>query len=75
MKFDIHETSSSTSSNVSFLLRCAQQCCIRSAITFNTVERARALGLWVSMVIVYSLHLFRALAGQFKLRNGERAKS
>ena len=45
------------------------------AITFNSVARALALRLSVSMVMVHSLHLFRALPRQFKLENGERAKS
>ena len=49
-KFDFHQTSSSTSSSVSFVLRCEQQCCICSAITFNCVSRARALRLSLSMV-------------------------
>ena len=67
-KFDFHQTSSSTSSNVSFVLRCERQCCIRSAITFNSVARTHALRLSISMVMAYSLHLFRALPRQFKLR-------
>ena len=50
-KFDLHQTSSSTSSNVSFVLRCEQQCCIRLAITFNSVARVNVLRLSVSMVI------------------------
>ena len=74
-KFDFHQTSSLPSSNVSFVLRCEQKCCIRSAITFDSVTRAQTLRLSVSMVVVYSLHLFRSLPRHFKLRNGERAKS
>ena len=54
-----------------FVLRCEQQCCIRSAITLNSVARARAPRLWVSMVMVYLLHLFHGLPRQFKLQNGE----
>ena len=34
-KFDFHQTLSSTSSNISFVLRCQQKCCIRLAIVFN----------------------------------------
>ena len=68
MKFDFHATTSSTLSNVSSVLRCEQQCCIRSAITFNSVARTHALRLSVSMVLAYSLYLFRALPRQFKLR-------
>ena len=64
-----------TSSNVSFVLRCEQLCCIRLAITFNSVARTRALRLSVSMVMVDSLHPFHALPRQFKLQNNERAKS
>ena len=72
MKFDFHQTSSLPSSNVSFVLRCEQQCCIRSVHSFgHQIEQQ----LSVSMVVVYSLHLFSALPRQFKLRNGERAKS
>ena len=44
-------------------------------ITFNNVARARAQWLSVSMVMVYLLNVFRALPGQFKLQNVERAKS
>ena len=32
----------STSSNISFVLRCEQQCCIRLATVFNFVEHAHA---------------------------------
>ena len=39
-------SSSSTSSKVSFVLRCEQQCYIRSAIIFNSFARERALGLF-----------------------------
>ena len=39
--------------------------------TFNSV----ALRFSVSMLIVYSLHLFRAMQRPFKLQNGEQAKS
>ena len=35
MKFDFHQTSSLPSSNVSFVLRCEQQCCIRSVHSFG----------------------------------------
>ena len=62
-------------STVSFVLRCEQQCCIRSAFKFNSVAHARALRLSVSMAVVYSLHLFHALPRQFKLWNGKQAKS
>ena len=41
-KFDFHQTSSSTSSNISFVLKCEQICCIRLATVFNIVERAHA---------------------------------
>ena len=53
----LHQTSSSTSCHVSFVLRSEQQCGISLAITFNRVARGLALRLSVSMVIVYSLHL------------------
>ena len=71
----LHQTSSSTSSNVSFVPRSEQQCGICLAITFNSVARALALRLSVSIVMVYSLRVLRALPRQFKLQNGERAKS
>ena len=45
-------------------------CGICLAITFNGVARALALRLSVSMVMVYSLHLLRALPRQFKIQNG-----
>ena len=69
----LHQTSPSTSFNVSFVLRSEQQCGICLAITWNSVARALALRLSVSMMMVYSLHLFRALPRQFNLQNGERA--
>ena len=68
----LHQTSPSTSSNVSFVLRSEQQCGICLAMAFNSVARALALRLSVSMMMAYSLHLFRALPRQFKLENGER---
>ena len=70
----LHQTWSSTSS-VPFVLRSEQQCGICLAITFNIFACALVQRLSVSMVMVYSLHLFRALPRQFKLQNGERAKS
>ena len=50
----LHQTSSSTSSNVSFVLRSEQQC----GITFNIFACALVLRLSVSMVMVYSCICF-----------------
>ena len=40
-KNDFHQTSSSTSFSISFVLR-YKQCCVRLSTVFNTVERAHA---------------------------------
>ena len=46
-----------------------------STVLHAGVPTKVTLRLSVSMVMVYSLHLFRSLPRQFKLQNGERAKS
>ena len=41
-KFDFHQMPSSTTFNISFVLRCEQECCIRLVTVINNVERAHA---------------------------------
>ena len=58
-----------------FVLRCQQHCCIRSAITFNSVERAHALWLSVSMVIVLFVASVLRVATSVQATEGDQAKS
>ena len=59
----------SLSSTTTFLAVSEKQCGICLAITFNSVARALALRLSVSMVMVYSLQLFRHVSSSFRMVN------
>ena len=84
LKFDFHQTSSSTSSNISLVLRCKQQCCIRLATVsfpYPTLLNARMptkLTWRVSIATIYGLYLLRALPREssiYSMANDQSFKS